>query len=135
MRKMKSILLLAMLSFCMTVFAQDNVKRVSKFEAGTVLTAEDIGFLSLVSKAKLTDPSKKTVTVKNTQYSEGQTLTKQDASKIHAAITSFQKTNKGASKPNNAAAKAKAARGQCCYWYYWCDRYGRCRYYYYCYWC
>jgi len=135
MRKMKSIFFMALFSLCMTVaFGQDNVKKVSKFEAGTVLTAEDIGFLSLVTKTKLSDASKKSVTIKNTEYTEGQTLTKADAAKIKSTVTAFQKTNKGASKPNNKAA-AKGAQGKCCYWYYWCDYYGRCRYYYYCYWC
>lgn len=121
-------------------FAQDTndeAKKVSQFKEGVSLSQQDIAFLNMVANKKIKSSrgavNKSTVTIKNKTFTVDQTLSKQDAAVVKAAITSFTKVNKGSKN----TTKLAASRGDLCwYWYYYCDYYGYCayyKYYYYCY--
>jgi hypothetical protein len=131
-----------------SVFGQGSERKVSKFEAGTVLTKEDVGFLDLVANQRVI-PAKGTeksdVKLAGKTYSVGQSLSKEDAQTISASIDAFRKNNPGVSAPSKdntpPAAITRGLRRQangaaiCWYWYQWCDAWGNCYWYkrwYYC---
>ena len=105
-------------------------KTISSMAAGTKLSSDDIGFLSMVSNADVTvsrgagDPTAK---IGSATYKAGQVLTAADSKSIQKAIKSFQKTYK--------APSASRGAGLCYYWYYYCDGYGYCYWYKYWYYC
>lgn len=129
--KFSGVLLL--MAFCSTAFAQkaDNVKNVSKFADGTVLTDVDLGFLNMATNAAKSrgDETTKSVTMGKNTFTAGQKLSKTDAAAINKFVNGYTKTHKGASK---TSMKAKSRGSNYCYWYYYCWG-GYCRYYWYCY--
>jgi hypothetical protein len=111
------------------VFGQKE-QTISSMKEGTVLTAADIGFLSMVSKADLESSRGSAVreaTVNKVTYKAGQTLSNADAKAITTAIMDFQK--------NYRAPDGSRGAGWCYYWYYYCDYWGYCYWYKYWYYC
>lgn len=133
MKILKISALFFMMVICSNAFAQkEDVKKVSKFADGTVLTDTDLGFLNMATNAGKSrgDETTKTAMIGKTTYTAGQKLTKMDVTAIKNALNAYTKTHKGASK---TSVKAKSRGSNYCYWYYWCNYYGYCRYYWYCY--
>lgn len=129
MKKMKMLLASALLLMGSVAFGQSE-KTVSAMSEGTTLTADDIGFLTMVSNADVAvsrGAGERTATVNGVTFKAGQTLTKADSKTIGKAIKSFQKTYK--------APAASRGAGLCYYWYYYCDGYGYCYWYKYWYYC
>lgn len=136
MNKFKILFLAAILTTTVTFGQNDNEKKVSKIEKGTVLTEADLGFLSMVTNAELANnrsAAKIEATVGDKTYTVGQTLTKADAKAINTAIKDFQKTNPGEKNPTRTTESARG--GLCYYWYWYCDGYGNCYWYKYWYYC
>jgi hypothetical protein len=109
--------------------AQKNPTKVENFAEGRVLTDGDLGFLNAVTSpkgSKSRGAANADVTIDNTTYKVGQTLTADDAAKISKAIAA----SKNAKKVKN---KDKS-RGDCNLWCYYLlqDNYGNWYYYYYC---
>ncbi len=135
MNKFATLLLVTMLTATIA-FGQDNEKKVSKIEKGTVLTDADLGFLSLVTNAELAanrGAAKIEANVNGKSYTVGQTLSKSDAKSINKAIKSFRASNPGEQNPERTTEKSRG--GLCYYWYYYCDGYGYCYWYKYWYYC
>ena len=152
MQKIKFLILLLSLTATVT-YAQENhsrgaripntdkqeseSKKVSQFKEGTELSQADVAFLSMVSNVKVGTSrgavNKNAVKVKTTEFTVGQTLSKEDAVKINSAVKAFTKTHKGVKK----TTPLPKSRGDGCWaWYQWCDYNGYCywyEYYYYCY--
>ena|ERR1700741_372975 len=136
MNKIKTLLLFSMLTATVAFGQNDNEKKVSKIEKGTVLTDADIGFLSLVTNAELASnrgAAKIEANVSGKTYSVGSTLSKADAKAINSAIKEFQKTNPGEKNPTRGTESARG--GLCYYWYWYCDGWGTCYWYKYWYYC
>lgn len=126
---MKWLFSLALLLFVTASFGQKEVT-VSTFKEGTVLTADDIGFLSMVAQANLSKSrgnEEPTATIAGTTYKKGDVLTSQQAKSISKAVKQYQKVYK-------APADSRGA-GLCYYWYYYCDGWGYCYWYKYWYYC
>jgi hypothetical protein len=144
MAKLKFLFICLMTFGALAAFAQGSERKLSKIEAGTVLTTDDIGFLTLVANPKIQiaqSESSSEVTLSGKKYTAGQKLTKEDSESLNAAITDFRKSNPGlASISNDKSAAPKKARAFknkaiCWYWYQWCDAWGTCYWYkrwYYC---
>lgn len=133
MKKLKIAGVFLMMVICSTAFAQkEDVKNVSKFAEGTVLTDTDLGFLNMATNAGKSRgvETTKTAMVGKATYTAGQTLTKMDAAKINKAVDAYTKSHKGSTK---TSMKAKSRGSNYCYWYYYCWSNGYCRYYWYCY--
>lgn len=119
----------------LTAFAQGSERKVSKIEAGTVLTKDDVGFLSLVSGTKVSKTAPDQITsvkVAGAKFNVGQTLSQNDANKLNAAITDYSKSNAGINSPSEATnttppttgktrglKKDKNGRAYCLCCYYW----------------
>ena len=94
MNKLKMLGIVVML-FATTTFAQKgaNVKTVSKFKEGTVLTQADVAFLNLVSNKKVESmrgaEDKSSATVGKTTFTVDQTLTADDAKVANSSVTKF----------------------------------------------
>jgi hypothetical protein len=119
-----SLLLLASVSFGQTE------KTISSFNAGTTLTADDIGFLSMVANADLSvsrGSEAPSATIGGVTYKAGHVLTTPQSKSIQKAVKAFQKTYK--------APSASRGAGLCYYWYYYCDAWGYCYWYKYWYYC
>lgn len=126
---MKWLFSLALFLFATASFGQKEVT-VSTFKEGTVLTADDIGFLSMVAQANLSKSrgsEEPTVTLAGHTYKKGDVLTSQQAKSINKAVKQYQKVYK-------APADSRGA-GLCYYWYYYCDAWGYCYWYKYWYYC
>jgi len=109
--------------------AKKNPTKVENFAEGRTLTEADLGFLNAVTAAKGSKSrgaASADVTIDNSTYKVGQTLTTEDAAKISKAIAD----SKNAKKVKN---KDKS-RGDCNLWCYYLlqDSYGNWYYYYYC---
>ena len=108
--------------------AKKNPSKVENFYEGRLLTEADLGFLNAVTadkKSKSRGAANSPVTIGNTTFKAGQTLTADDASTISKAIAD----SKNAKKKKN---KDKS-RGDCNLWCYYLlqDSYGNWYYYYY----
>ena len=129
MKRIKILFSVGMLLMASVVFGQKEVT-IPTIAAGSTLSEESIGFLSLVSNATV-DASRgngaKEATVSGTTYKAGHVLTAAEAKSINKAIKSFQKTYK--------APDASRGAGLCYYWYYYCDGWGYCYWYKYWYYC
>ena len=93
MKIFRFMFVFALLLTATAVFGQKE-QNISSMKEGTVLTAADIGFLSMVSNAELDasrGPAVRGATINNVFYKAGQTLSKSDAKAITLAITDFQK--------------------------------------------
>ena len=129
---MKRIQLILSVAFLLTagIVSAQQEKTVSAIKAGTTLTDDDIGFLTMVSKATV-DVSRGSATreakIGSTTYKAGQTLTSAQAKSLNTAIANWQKTYK--------APDASRGAGLCYYWYYYCNGYGWCYWYKYWYYC
>jgi hypothetical protein len=129
MKRIKLLFSFALLLMGSVAFGQKE-KNISDFKEGTVLTADDIGFLTMVANADL--PSSRgndepTATIGGKTFKAGQVLTAADAKMINKAIKAFKKTYK--------APTASRGAGWCYYWYYYCDGWGYCYWYKYWYYC
>ena len=136
MNKIKTLLLLSMFTATVAFGQNENEKKVSKFEKGTVLSEADLGFLSLVTNVELASnrsAAKIEVTIEGKTYSVGSILTKPDAKAINNAIKEFQKANPGEKDPKRGTESSRG--GLCYYWYWYCDGYGNCYWYKYWYYC
>ncbi len=132
MKTFKGLMLLLMLAAPSILSAQENVKKVQKMQEGTKLNKDDVDFLQMVTKSPANrGDSKAQASVGGKTFSEGYTLTKQDADMINAAAGEFAKENKGSKKPKKTKAQSRGAQA-CCYWMWWCDIYGNCRYWWRC---
>ncbi|MEO7046187.1 MAG: hypothetical protein ABI091_12830 [Ferruginibacter sp.] len=137
MKKIKFLILLLALTATGSYAQEISSQKVSQFKEGTQLSQPDVAFLSMVSNVKVATTrgavNKSAVKVKGTEFTVGQTLSKEDATKINSAVKAFTKTHKGVKKTTPLAK----SRGDICWqWYYYCDAYGHCyyyKYYYYCY--
>ena len=117
-----------------SVFAQSKTKdeakkkatKVESFAEGRVLTESDLGFLNSLITKKSRGAASSDVTIDNSTFKVGQTLTSDEAAKISKAIAD----SKNATKVKN---KDKS-RGDCNLWcyYYLQDSYGNWYTYYYC---
>ena len=137
MNPLKSMLLILLFALPLSLLAQNNQRTISKMQAGTKLNKDDIGFLHMVSKAQLPTSRgdmKIEASLAGKKYTEGYTLTQEDATSINGAIDAFQKDNKGTKKPKKSTAESRGA-GLCYYDYYWCNAYGYCRWYRHWYYC
>lgn len=138
MKKIKFLILFFAITATGAYAQEITSQNVSKFKEGTQLSQPDIAFLSMVSNAKVATTrgavNKNAVKVKTTEFTVGQTLSKEDAVKINSAVKAFTKTNKGVKK-TTPLAKSRGDSPLCCQWYYYCDYYGNCRYYKYCWYC
>ncbi len=129
MKIFRFMFVFALLLTATAVFGQKE-QTISSMKEGTVLTAADIGFLSMVSNAELDasrGPAVRGATINNVFYKAGQTLSKSDAKAITLAIAEFQK--------NYKAPDGSRGAGWCYYWYYYCDYWGYCYWYKYWYYC
>lgn len=129
MKRIKLLFSFSLLLLASVAFGQKE-KTISAMNAGTTLTGDDIGFLSMVSNADLTasrGSGPATATVSGTSYKAGDVLTAAQAKSIEKAIKAFRKTYKAPSESRGA--------GLCYYWYYYCDGYGYCYWYKYWYYC
>jgi len=128
MRKSGVLFTLFFLLFSSVIFGQKELN-ISSMKEGTKLTDADIGFLNMISKAKIGEGSRGAealqATIAGVTYKTGQTLTGANATSINKAFQTFKKTYKA----------PEASRGLCWYWYYYCDAYGNCYYYKYYYYC
>ena len=137
MKKLTILSMCLMMIFSLS-FAQkkaSNVKTVSKFKMGTVLTQADIAFMSLAADKKAESgkgAQKSSVTLGDKTFTVKQKLTKDDAAFVNTTIADYTKSHPG-SKMTSALPKT---RGDLCWqWYYTCSD-GTCyyyKYYYYCY--
>ena len=128
MQKIKILFTAALMVAASVVFGQAE-KSVSLIKAGSTLTDADVGFLSMVSNAKVEPGTKdRSVTINKVTYKKGSVLTAADAKSLNDAISAFQKTYK-------APAASRGTAGLCYYWYYYCNVYGYCYYYKYYYYC
>lgn len=129
MKVLKFMFVSALLLTVTAVFAQKE-QTISSMKEGTVLTAADIGFLSMVSNADLESNRGSAVreaTINKVTFKAGQTLSNADAKAITLAIADFQKGYK--------APDGSRGAGWCYYWYYYCDYWGYCYWYKYWYYC
>ena len=129
MKRIKLLLSFTLVLMASVAFGQAE-KTISSMSAGTKLSGDDIGFLSMVSNADLSasrGAADRSATVGSKTYKAGQTLTAADAKEINKAIKAFQKAYK--------APSASRGAGLCYYWYYYCDGYGYCYWYKYWYYC
>lgn len=141
MKKMKFLNLVLLITvFSLTsgnLFAQNknkaaakkNPTKVENFAEGRTLTESDLGFLNAVTAAKGSKSrgaASADVTIDNTTYKVGQTLTTDDANNISKAIADSKNAKKVANKDKS--------RGDCNLWCYYLlqDSYGNWYYYYYC---
>jgi hypothetical protein len=136
MKRLHALLFVAVASlFCQAAYAQTTVGktdtiRVSKFQEGTVLTVNDISFLSGLdsrnTRGAQASQFKFEASVGNQVFTPGTKLTKAEAQTIQDQLSAHV----GMAKP----AKAKGAtRNDCICYYEWvCDAWGRCYYYWYC---
>ncbi len=142
MAKIKFLFAFMLMLGTASVFGQSAERKVSKFEAGTVLTKEDLGFLSLVGNKKVLTTKGGDVSeakLAGKKFNAGQKLSSDDANAINASISAFRKVNPGVVGPTKESTPPPAAllRGLkdvsgaawCWYWYQWCDAYGRCYWY------
>lgn len=128
MQKIKILFTAALMVAASAVFGQAE-KSISLIKAGSTLTDADVGFLSMVSNAKVTPgTTSREVTINKVTYKKGSVLTAADAKSLNDAIASFQKTYK-------APSSSRGTAGLCYYWYYYCNYYGYCYYYKYWYYC
>ncbi len=109
--------------------AKKNPTKVENFAAGRTLSDADLGLLNAVmaEKGKASrGASNAEVTIDNTTYKVGQTLTDEDVVKISKAIA--------ASKNKKKVKNKDKSRGDCNLWCYYLlqDSYGNWYYYYYC---
>lgn len=129
MKRIKLLLSFSLLLMASVAFGQKE-KTISTMKEGTVLTADDIGFLSMVANADLSTSrgsGQPTATIGGKTYKAGDVLTASDARSINKAIKAFKKAYK-------APAESRGA-GLCYYWYYYCDGWGYCYWYKYWYYC
>ena len=129
MKRIKILFSFSLLLMASIAFGQAE-KNVSALNAGTTLSADDIGFLSMVTNADLTasrGAGAPTATLAGSTYKAGDVLDAKQAKSIQKAIKAFQKTYK--------APTASRGAGLCYYWYYYCDGYGYCYWYKYWYYC
>ncbi|MFZ9387801.1 MAG: hypothetical protein ACO25B_07955 [Chitinophagaceae bacterium] len=129
MKRIKLLFSISLMLMASLAFGQKEAN-VSSMSAGTSLSSDDIGFLSMVSNADISASrggGDRTATVGGKTYKAGQTLTAADAKLINKAIKAFQKSYK--------APSASRGAGLCYYWYYYCDGYGYCYWYKYWYYC
>jgi hypothetical protein len=136
MTRLKFLFIFLMIIGATAVFAQGTERKVSKIEAGTVLTKDHVGFLTLVSGIKVskTNPDEITsVKVAGKKYTVGQSLSQSDADNLNAAITDYSKSNAGISSPSEdknttppTTAKTRALKKDkngltyclCCFYWY-----------------
>ncbi|NUM32480.1 MAG: hypothetical protein HUU47_09195 [Bacteroidetes bacterium] len=131
------VLMVAVMAFsASTLSAQDknkakakaNATKIDNFADGRVLSKEDLGFLTAVTKAKgeKSRGANDEVTIDGTTYKVGHVLTSEDLAKISKAIAK--------SKNGQKTQNKKKSRGDCVYvcYYYLQDAYGYWYYYYYC---
>ena len=129
MKRIKLLFSLSLLLLASVSFGQTE-KNISTFNEGTTLTADDIGFLSMVANADLSasrgseEPS---ATIDGVTYKKGHVLDKKQSKSIQKAVKAFQKTYK--------TPTASRGAGLCYYWYYYCDGWGYCYWYKYWYYC
>lgn len=136
MNKIKILATALSLAICSFAFSQNqNVKTVSKMEAGTVLTTTDLEFLNIVNNTMISasrgNGEKLSVTINGKTYTEGQTLSADDVNNLKKSLEDFEKNNKGKKKPKGKVTGD--SRGACCYWWYYCNYYGQCWYIWKCY--
>jgi len=145
MTKLKFMLIFLLTFSTAAVFAQGAEKKVSKIEAGTVLTADDIAFLNMVANPKtevfenadkITD-----ATISGKKFKAGQKLSKKDAASLNTAISNYAKKYpgiKGNEEPKEPGSEGLGLdKKQYCpypyriYWekYWWCDAWGNCAWY------
>jgi hypothetical protein len=134
MKQIRILTTVFALAICSFAFGQ-NVKNVSKFQSGTILSSTDLEFLNIVNKTTIS-PSrgqgeKLTVTINGKTYTEGQTLSADDVNNLKTALEDFEKNNKGKKKAKGGGTGD--SRGACCYYYYYCTYSGYCYYYWRCY--
>jgi hypothetical protein len=134
MSKIKLLFVFLMTFGTTVLFAQGSERKVSKIEAGTVLTQDDVAFLTLVSGTKVskTNPVEiSSAKVAGEKYKVGQSLSQSDADKLNAAIADYSKSNVGVNTPSEAdntppttnARKLKKNKNGltyclCCYYWY-----------------
>ena len=129
MKRIKLLFSFALVLMASVAFGQKE-KTISTFKEGTVLTADDIGFLSMVAAADLSKSrgsEEPTATIAGVTYKAGHVLSKSEAKSITKAVKQFQKVYK-------TPAESRGA-GLCYYWYYYCDGWGYCYWYKYWYYC
>lgn len=117
--------------------AQGKVVNISKFEAGTTLTKDDVGFIEVITstpenKQKLGASAPGTqVTVEGKKFTEGQKLSEEEAKLLNKKFSYYSAKNVlQEKKPENDPHKAGSSY---CYWYYYCDYFGDCWYIWRCY--
>nr|ACN58892.1 hypothetical protein AKSOIL_0277 [uncultured bacterium BLR17] len=129
MKKNKLLFILAM-ALCMIAgksFAQDKKEaEIKSFEAGRVITKDDMGFLSMINGKSRGDG--KAVEICNGKVTPGQKLNEADAKCIAGKINAYY----AAHKPEKTRGKTKSRGTSYCEYVWWCSG-DYCYWYWYCY--